>query len=180
MKYFVISDIHGSVSAVDFVPQAFESSGADAILCLGDVLYHGPRNDLPSDYAPKQVIEILNPLSDRIIAVKGNCDTEVDQMVLNFPLLATYTSFMLGSHRLFCTHGHTYSPDNLPALRENDVFLSGHTHIPTAEKKNGICLLNPGSAALPKQGHPRTYGILTDNDFTVYTLDHKPYMHIDF
>lgn len=180
MKYLVVSDIHGSLSGAQTVPESFAFHQADWILCLGDVLYHGPRNDLPTDYAPKKVIPIMNDLTKKIIAVRGNCDAEVDQMVLQFALTADYNVLPLGNRKLFMSHGHIYSPDHLPVLNDGDIFLSGHTHIPTAKKENGIFLLNPGSVSLPKGGHPATYAMLDEQGFTVYTLDHNSYMQIDF
>ena len=181
MIYLVASDIHGSTTGAGLVLDAYARSHADAILLLGDILYHGPRNAIPEDYAPKEVIAMLNPLSERILAIKGNCDGEVDQMVLSFPLLATYNSFMLGSHRLFISHGHTYSPSNLPPLRSGDIFLSSHTHIPTAgQTETGIYLLNPGSSGIPKGGSDRCYGILTESGFSVLNHQHQEVMQIDF
>jgi putative phosphoesterase len=180
MKYLVVSDIHGALSGAEAVQEANSFHQTDMILCLGDILYHGPRNDLPDDYAPKKVIPLMNALTDHIIAVRGNCEAEVDQMVLNFACMADYNILPLNGHKLFMSHGHIYGPDHLPELAEGDIFLSGHTHIPTAEKKNGIYLLNPGSISLPKGGHPRSYALLDETGFTVFTLDHKEYMHIDF
>ena len=156
MKYLVVSDIHGALSGAEAIKNAYDFHTPDYILCLGDILYHGPRNDLPLDYAPKKVIPIMNDFKTKLICVKGNCDGEV------------------------MTHGHTYTPSNPQALNTNDCFLSGHTHVPTAYQENGIYLLNPGSISLPKENHPRTYAILTDTDFTIYTLDHKEYMKIEF
>lgn len=181
MKYLVASDIHGSTTGARLVLDAYERSGSDAILLLGDILYHGPRNPVPQDYAPKEVIAMLNPESDRILAIKGNCDGEVDQMVLDFPVLGTYSSFMIGKRRIFISHGHTYSPSNLPKLKRGDIFLSGHTHIPTAEvNEDGIYLLNPGSTGIPKGGSDRDYGILTEEGFTVLDHAHQEVMHIAF
>lgn len=180
MKYLVFSDLHGSFDALQFVLNAYKKYDCDAFLCLGDILYHGPRNDLPKSYNPKKVIEELNPYGPKILAVKGNCDGEVDQMVLNFPVLATYNSFYFNHRRFFLSHGHTYSPNNLPELENGSVFLSGHTHIPTAKKENGIYLLNPGSCALPKQNHPQTIAVLDENRFEIFKEDGSSYMHIDF
>ena len=180
MKYLVISDIHGSLSGAQCMIDAFDHQKCDQILCLGDVLYHGPRNDLPEDYAPKKVIDIMNSRWHDICAVRGNCDAEVDQMVLQFALTADYQVFQLGSRRVFMSHGHVYGPDHLPKMEEGDLFLSGHTHIPTVLQKDGIYLLNPGSSALPKQDHPKSYAVLDENGFTVYTADHQEYMHVSF
>lgn len=179
MKYLVVSDIHGSLSGARCVPECLAYHKADRILCLGDILYHGPRNDLPEDYAPKEVIQIMNPLADAIVAVRGNCDAEVDQMVLDFPLTADYNILFSKGQKIFMSHGHVYYPDHLPRLAKGDIFLSGHTHIPTAKKKDGIYLLNPGSTGIPKGGWPASYGLIADRCFTVYTLDHKELMHID-
>lgn len=180
MRYLVVSDIHGSRSGAALVQELFHELHADAILCLGDVLYHGPRNNLPEDYAPKEVISILNPLAPHIFAVRGNCDAEVDQMVLNFPLTADYNEFLLGSHKVFMTHGHVYGPDHLPKLVPGDIFLYGHTHIPMAAVTEEVLLLNPGSVSLPKGGHPKTYAVLEEDEFTICTLDRKPYLNIRF
>ncbi len=180
MKYLVVSDIHGALSGADCIEKLEKIHETDAILLLGDVLYHGPRNDLPEDYAPKDVISIISPMKNRIIAVRGNCDAEVDQMVLGFPLNADYNELFVGKHKVFMTHGHVYSPKNMPELGKGTIFLSGHTHLPTAEEKDGIYMLNPGSISLPKGGHPHTYGVLDKKGFTIYTLDQKEYMHISF
>ncbi|MBR2595440.1 MAG: phosphodiesterase [Solobacterium sp.] len=180
MKYLVISDIHGAAEGIRSTLEAISYHGCDAVLCLGDVLYHGPRNELPADYAPKEVIARLNPLHEKITAVRGNCDAEVDQMVLDFPVTADYNILYLGGRKVFMSHGHIYGPEHLPRLQAGDVFLSGHTHIPTCEISEGIYLLNPGSCALPKGTHPRSYGILDEHGFTVYSLDHREYQSIHF
>lgn len=180
LTYLIVSDIHGSLSGAAAILNAMEVHHPDYILCLGDILYHGPRNDLPEDYAPKKVIEIMNSISHKIIAVKGNCDGEVDQMVLQFPVLSTTNFIPYHHHFIAMSHGHTYSPDTLPYLQKGDIFLSGHTHIPACIKKDGIYLLNPGSVSLPKQNHPKTYAVLKDNTFTVYTTDYTPYMSIAY
>lgn len=178
-KYLVISDIHGALDGAQLLLDAIEVHHPDMILCLGDILYHGPRNDLPASYAPKKVIPIMNSLKDQIIAVRGNCEAEVDQMVLEFAVMSDYNILPWNSRRIFMSHGHIYGPDHLPSLKPGDVFLSGHTHIPTAYEKDGVYLLNPGSASLPKNGHPCSYGLLDETGFTVYREDHTPYMHID-
>ncbi len=180
MNYLVISDIHGALEGAQALQEAFAFHKCDKILCLGDVLYHGPRNDLPQTYAPKKVIPIMNALAPYIIAVRGNCEAEVDQMVLSFPCMADYNFIPMEKRNIFMSHGHIYAPDKLPLLNKGDVFLSGHTHVPTAEKKNEIYLCNPGSISLPKQNHPKTYGLLNEAGFTVCTMDHHTYMHISF
>ena len=180
MKYMFASDIHGSAYYCRKMLEAFEAEGASRLFLLGDLLYHGPRNDLPKEYAPKQVIAMLNEKKQYLTNVRGNCDAEVDQMVLEFPVLADYGILIEGGHTFYMSHGHIYGPDHLPVLEEGDLFLSGHTHIPAAGQKDGIWLLNPGSISLPKQNHPRSYGILNEDGFTVYTLNHQPYMQAEF
>ena len=175
MRYLVISDIHGDLKGAEIVQEAYARVQPDRILCLGDILYHGPRNDLPADYAPKKVIPIMNSFTDKIIAVRGNCEAEVDQMVLNFPCMADYNVIPFSNRNIFMSHGHIYSPEHLPALKRNDIFLSGHTHIPAAEQKDGIYLFNPGSVSLPKGGHPRTYAVLDETSFVIYTNEHQEY-----
>lgn len=180
MKYLVISDIHGALHGASTMTEAFQTHSCDWILCLGDILYHGPRNDVPEDYQPKKVIEIMNANAQHITAVRGNCEAEVDQMVLSFPCMSDANTVFLQNRRVFMSHGHVYAPDHLPVLNNGDAFLSGHTHIPTADCKDGIYLLNPGSVSLPKGGHPCTYGVLDEHGFTVYTADHKKYMSVSF
>ena len=180
MKYLVISDIHGALHGANMMLDAFSHHHCDWILCLGDILYHGPRNDVPDDYAPKKVIDIMNKQTDRITSVRGNCEAEVDQMVLSFPCMSDANTIFIGQKRIFMTHGHLFSKDNLPPLNHGEVFLSGHTHIPVAENINGIFLCNPGSASLPKENHPCTYGILDENGFVIYTKEHTVYKSIQF
>ncbi len=164
MKFLIASDIHGSAEYCEMLITAFNEERADKILLLGDILYHGPRNDLPKEYNPKKVIEMLNPIKEKVLCVRGNCDTEVDQMVLDFPLLADYTVIPLGDKALYATHGHKFSPENLP-LCEGDILINGHTHIPKCEVLNGITLLNCGSVSIPKENSPHSYMILEDNKF---------------
>lgn len=179
-KYIVISDLHGDLTSAKKVQSLAKANPDLKILCLGDVLYHGPRNDFPKDYHPKEVFPILNTLKDRIIAVRGNCDAEVDQMVLEFPIMADDDTIPLGKRNIHMSHGHVYSPDQLPSMNEEDVFLSGHTHIPTANYKDNIYLCNPGSMTLPKEDHPRSYAIIDENAFTIYALDDTVYMQVEF
>ena len=134
MKYFIASDIHGSAYWCGKMLEKFYDSGAEKLILLGDILYHGPRNDLPRDYAPKKVIEMLNPLKDRIYAVRGNCEAEVDQMVLDFPVLADYALLVLNGHTIFATHGHLFNEDKLPPISNGEALLHGHTHLLKAEK----------------------------------------------
>lgn len=176
MNFLVISDIHGDADAV----QLLEKVKADAILCLGDLLYHGPRNPLPKAYHPQAVIASLNEHAHKIIAVRGNCDAEVDQMVLHFPITADYNALFLDRRRIFMSHGHIYGPNSLPDLEKGTVVLTGHTHIPTAEKKDGLWMCNPGSPSLPKGDHPKSYGILNREGFTVFTMSGEIYMRACF
>jgi len=163
MKLMIASDIHGSAFYCEQMIEAYKREGADKLLLLGDILYHGPRNDLPEGYAPKAVIAMLNPMKKELLCVRGNCDTEVDQMVLEFPILADYCMLDLGTKLVYATHGHLTSAEQLPPLREGDLFLQGHTHVPMNEVKNGIRCMNPGSVSLPKQDSWRGYMILETN-----------------
>ena len=152
MKWLIASDIHGSARWCRRLLEAWDSEQADRLLLLGDVLYHGPRNDLPDQYAPKEVIAMLNARRERILCVRGNCEAEVDQMVLDFPVLADYAVLWEGSRLIYCTHGHVYNTGKLPPLQEGDVLLHGHTHIPAWEDHGAYRYLNPGSVAIPKEG----------------------------
>ena len=152
MKLIIASDIHGSAYWCGKLMELIERENPDRILLLGDLLYHGPRNDLPRDYAPKKVIPMLSSLAGRILAVRGNCEAEVDQMVLPFPCMADYAILETGGLSLYLTHGHHHNPAQLPTLREGTVFLSGHTHVKLDETRNGIRCLNPGSVSIPKDG----------------------------
>ena len=152
MKLMIASDLHGSAKYTRLLLRRFEEEGADRLLLLGDLLYHGPRNDLPRDYAPKKVIPMLSSLKDRIIAVRGNCEAEVDQMVLPFPCMAEFSQLLLDGKTFYLTHGHHANPDNLPPLPAGSVFLFGHTHVKLDEVHSGIRCLNPGSVSIPKDG----------------------------
>ncbi|NCB92603.1 MAG: phosphodiesterase [Clostridia bacterium] len=173
MKYMIASDIHGSAYYCKKMVDAFEKESAYKLILLGDLLYHGPRNDLPKDYAPKEVIGMLNALKESIYNVRGNCDAEVDQMVLEFPVMADYGFFEIDGKTIYCSHGHVYNEENMPPLKAGDVFMHGHTHVLRAEKINGITMLNPGSVSIPKEGNPPTYAILENNLFTIKTFDEK-------
>lgn len=167
MKIFVASDIHGSAYYCRKMLDAYEMEQADRMLLLGDILYHGPRNDLPRQYGPKEVIAMLNERKQEIYAVRGNCEAEVDQMVLQFPVLADYCLLPLKEKVIYATHGHIYNEGNLPPMKEGDVLLHGHTHVLKAEKREGYSLLNPGSVSLPKEGNVPSYGILQDGRFEI-------------
>ena len=182
MKILFASDLHGSASAAEKVLERLEKEGADRFFLLGDLLYHGPRNDLPHDYAPKRVIPLLNALADRIIAVRGNCDAEVDQMVLDFPVMADYaTLFDETGRELFLTHGHVFgagmhnSVDHAPALPEGSALVYGHTHIKVNEESAahpGLWLFNPGSVSIPKDGS-HSYGIYEGGAFRHVILEEE-------
>lgn len=175
MKWLIASDLHGSKDTCEKLMTAFEKEGADRILFLGDALYHGPRNDLPQGYEPKAVIEMLNEKKDVIFCVRGNCDTEVDQMVLTFPILAPYALLPLGDRMIFATHGHTFHAEKMPPLKPGDILLHGHTHVPTWEEKDSVFILNPGSVTIPKGGSQRGYMTLEGNTFTWKNLDGVAY-----
>ena len=177
MRWMIASDIHGSAKYCEKMFARFKEEQADRLILLGDLLYHGPRNDLPDGYAPKEVIELLNDHADELLCVRGNCEAEVDQMVLSFPVMADYNCLFFHDRRIFMSHGHVYGPGHLPDLPFGTMFLSGHTHIPTAYEKDGLLLCNPGSVSLPKNSHPCTYGLIDETGFTVYTFDHQVYMH---
>jgi len=166
MKLLIASDIHGDLDSAKAVFTAYEKEGCDKILLLGDLLYHGPRNDLPSTYNPKAVIALLNENKEKILAVRGNCDTEVDQMVLAFPILADYAYLSLDGLSVFATHGHHHNTDTPPALGKGEILLHGHTHVlKCVPFGNGNFYLNPGSVALPKEGNPRTYMVYENRRF---------------
>lgn len=159
MKLLIASDIHGSAYYCKKLIEAFESEKADRILLLGDILYHGPRNDLPQEYAPKTVISLLNPLKSKIFCVRGNCDTEVDQMVLDFPVLADYGVIPVGERIIYATHGHIYNENKLPPLSYGDILLNGHTHIPKCTQHEDYIYMNCGSVSIPKEDSPHSYMI---------------------
>lgn len=166
MKLLIASDIHGSAYYCDLLIKAFEKEKADKMLLLGDILYHGPRNDLPEEYAPKKVIEMLNGIKDRIFCVRGNCDAEVDQMVLNFPILADYCVIPVKNKIMYCTHGHKYNENNLPPISHGDILLNGHTHIPKCNIHEDFIYMNSGSVSIPKANTQHSYMILEDGVFT--------------
>lgn len=166
MKWLIASDIHGSAPYCRALIEAYERERADRLLLLGDLLYHGPRNDLPDGYAPKEVIAMLSALRERIFCVRGNCEAEVDQMVLPFPVLAEYCLLEAAGRLIFATHGHVYNTDAPPALSPGDVLLHGHTHVPAKVlTPAGWWYLNPGSVSIPKEGSSRGYMTLENGVF---------------
>ncbi len=167
MKYMFASDIHGSAWYCRKLLEEYRRSGADRLILLGDILYHGPRNDLPKEYAPKEVIGMLNSLKSEILAVRGNCEAEVDQMVLEFPVLADYGILVLNGLTFYATHGHVYHPECLPPMKKGDILIYGHTHLLRAEALGDYYVVNPGSISIPKGGNPPTYGILDEKVFKI-------------
>ena len=168
MRFLIASDIHGSLPAAERIASIFSSSSYDALLLLGDLLYHGPRNDLPSGYDPKGVIKTLSLLSSSIISVRGNCEAEVDQMVLPFPVLSETAVVYADGRKILMAHGHTITPEHHP--EGIDCFFSGHTHIPMLIERNGVTYLNPGSVSIPKGGFNPSYAIWIDGRIEIRDL----------
>lgn len=171
MKLMIASDIHGSSYYCKLMLEAFEREKADRLLLLGDILYHGPRNDLPREYAPKEVLAMLNGMKDKILCVRGNCDTEVDQMVLEFPIMADYAVVMIGKHIIYATHGHNYNERNLPSLQKGDILLNGHTHVPKYIAYENYVYMNPGSISIPKENSCNSYMMIDENGFVWKNLE---------
>ena len=170
MKLLIASDIHGSAYWCRALIERINAEQPDLILILGDLLYHGPRNDFPDGYSPKKVFAMLNAIKDKILCVRGNCDSEVDQMVLEFPIMADYALLSCGEKTLFLTHGHLFDDQNPPLLKAGDVLLNGHFHNPRHKVlENGAIYANCGSVALPKDGTPHSYILLDGN--TLYWKD---------
>lgn len=171
MKYLICSDIHGSEICARAIADQFCAQKCDFIILLGDILYHGPRNPLPVGHNPQGVVTILNQFASKIIACRGNCDAEVDQLLLKFHLMSDYALVVDNGVRLFCTHGHIFTPDN---AQNCDVFLSGHTHVQVLQKNNdGILICNPGSTSLPKENSPAGFAVYEDRTITLYEIDGK-------
>ena len=186
MDFLFASDIHGSALWCERLIEVYRQSGASKLILLGDILYHGPRNDLPEGYAPKRVIELLDPLRDQILCVRGNCEAEVDQLVLGFPCMADYAVLYLNGICFYATHGHIYNEDKggkLPPMNEGEVLIHGHTHVPVAERMElggrSIYVLNPGSVSIPKENSGHCYGLLSGRTFTIRELSGAEVMHIE-
>ena len=178
MKWMIASDLHGSAYYCRKMLEAFEREGADRLSLLGDLLYHGPRNDLPREYAPKEVIPLLHGKKEMLLCVRGNCDAEVDQMVLEFPVLADYAVLPVGQRLIYATHGHIYHVKNLPPLAPGDVLLHGHTHVPAwIEFGQGNLYLNPGSVSIPKENSPHSYMTLEGNTMQWKELESSAVFH---
>ncbi|HIW53900.1 MAG TPA: phosphodiesterase [Candidatus Ruthenibacterium merdigallinarum] len=171
MKLMFASDIHGSAVYARKMKELYEREGAQKLILLGDLLYHGPRNDLPEGYAPKEVIALLNGMKDELLAVRGNCEAEVDQMVLEFPVMADYAVLWLEGRMVFLTHGHHYNEQNLPMLKKGDVLIHGHTHVRAAADRGDYFFLNPGSLSIPKGDGVHSYMVYEDGVFTTKDTD---------
>ena len=183
MKLMIASDIHGSAFYCSQMLEAYKREGADRLLILGDILYHGPRNDLPEGYTPKEVIGMLNDIKKEVLCVRGNCDTEVDQMVLEFPILSDYSLLYLDGQTIYATHGHVWNPKNLPMLKDGDILLNGHTHVPACteiiqkenEKQEKIMYMNPGSVSIPKENSAHSYMIYENGIFEWKNMEGEVY-----
>ncbi len=171
MKILIASDIHGSAFYCEKLVEAYKRENAEKLLLLGDILYHGPRNDLPEGYDPKAVIEMLNALKNEILCVRGNCDTEVDQMVLSFPVLADYAVIFDSGLTVYATHGHVYNENNLPPIQNGEILLHGHTHVPACNIHETYTYINPGSVSIPKDNSHHGYMILENGTFFWKTLE---------
>ncbi len=174
MKLMFASDIHGSAYYCQKVKDIYEKENCDKLILLGDLLYHGPRNDLPKEYNPKEVIKILNSMKTELLCVRGNCDCEVDQMVLDFPILADYMYLYLDGKPAFVTHGHKYNNENLPPLGKSDLLIHGHTHVQAFDVFDTHTYINPGSVSIPKNGNENSYMIYSDKKFTIKNLEMNP------
>ena len=171
MKLVFASDIHGSAYYCEKVIEAYKKEGAERLILLGDLLYHGPRNDLPREYEPKKVTAMLNDMKNEIFAVRGNCEAEVDQMVLHFPIMADYALLPVGSNVIYMTHGHHANEQSPPPLKKGDFLLCGHTHVPAHRAYDNFMYLNPGSVSIPKEGSCRSYMTFDGTHFTWKKLD---------
>ena len=176
MKLLIASDIHGSAYYCRKLLEAYKKEEADKLILLGDILYHGPRNDLPEEYAPKEVIAMLNPMKQEILCVRGNCDTEVDQMVLEFPILADYGFLYERERMIFLTHGHVFNENHLPMLKKGDMLLHGHSHVPVCREHEEYIYMNPGSVSIPKEGSEHSYMTYEDGIFIWKNLDREAYL----
>ena len=175
MKIFIASDLHGSAEYCRRLIEAFTNENADKLLLLGDILYHGPRNELPENYSPKEVLSLLEPVKDKIICVGGNCDAEIDKALLPFPVLSDFGAVFCDGLNIYFAHGHK----DEPLLSEGDIYLTGHTHVPLNEVHDGHYHLNPGSLSLPKEGSRHGYIVYENRKFTFKDLSGTPYDELD-
>lgn len=156
----IASDIHGSAYYCEKMIETYEKEGANRLIILGDILYHGPRNDLPKEYAPKRVISMLNNMKENLLCIRGNCDTEVDQMVLEFPVLADYGVLLVENKMFYLTHGHRYNETNVLPMPKGSIMMNGHTHVPKFASYENYTFINPGSVSIPKENSPHSYVII--------------------
>lgn len=173
MKLMIASDIHGSAFYCKKLIERYKESQADKLVLLGDILYHGPRNDLPKEYNPKSVIAMLNTIKDEILCVRGNCDAEVDQMALDFSIMSDSMILYLDNRMVFATHGHIFNNENLPKLKKGDILLHGHTHVQAFDEHDGYIYMNPGSVSIPKEGNENSYIEYENGTYTIKNLDGK-------
>lgn len=172
MKLLFFSDIHGVPENLERFFSYLEAFAPDRLILLGDALYHGPRNGVPPNYDPTRVADLLNRHKNEILAVRGNCDSEVDQMLLEFPIMADYSEILTESGRFFITHGHRWNESNLPPIPPDTILVHGHTHIPEIKRlENGLTVFNPGSVSLPKKAFPRSFGFFDGKELSVHCLD---------
>ena len=177
MKLMIASDLHGSAHYTRLLVKAYQKEQADKLILLGDILYHGPRNPLPEEYAPPKVAEMLNAMKQEILCVRGNCDSEVDQMVLEFPIMTQHCLIYTDTGAtIFATHGHVFNEQNLPMLKKGDILLHGHTHVPVCRKHDGYTYVNPGSVSLPKENSAHGYMIVENGEMLWKDLDGTVYM----
>ena len=171
MKLMIASDLHGSVFWIEKMINKFNEEKCDNLLLLGDLLYHGPRNDLPDEYNTKRAIDLLNSLKDKILCVKGNCDGEVDEMVLEFPISQETMFLSIDGINFFATHGHKFNEDNLPPFCNFNMLLNGHTHIMTFNRHKDYIFINPGSTSIPKGNTKHSLVIYESGEFIFYNLE---------
>lgn len=171
MRYMIISDIHGSESCMKKALEIFKSQHCDELILLGDILYHGPRNPIPEGHNPQGVVALLNKHKEHITACRGNCDAEVDQMLLAFPCLSDYALIVDNDVKIFATHGHLYTSHTFPKGAKKQIFLYGHTHLWELKKEDGVLVCNPGSITLPKENRPRTYAIYENKRISIYNVN---------
>ena len=177
MKWILASDLHGSTVYIEKLMQCFEKENAERMFFLGDYLYHGPRNTIPAGYDTIQAAEILNRYKEYIFCIRGNCDSDVDQMMLDFPILSENAYLDFDGTLAFASHGHVFHKENLPKLKKGEIFIQGHTHVPSVEElENGIVFMNPGSVSIPKGGSENSYILYENGCFRWKTLDGKVFL----
>lgn len=170
MKYLIVSDIHGSLPALEQVLSFYQANSYDMLIIAGDIINYGPRNSIPQGIDPMGIAQRLNALSRNIVAVRGNCDSEVDQMLLHFPIMADYALIVESGKRIFVTHGHKYNADNVAPLGA-DVLIYGHTHLWQLEQTDGLTICNTGSITFPKGGNEPTFATLDDGTLSIRALN---------